>query len=377
MSSLSLLCAVGCAKDASQPQASDPDGGLRATASASATLSLAEASPPATDERDSIVQLDAFTSQRDQPPSRGLTRWGGAIVVDMSPPRTVDVEGGLSAPVRIEGAERVARVFTWKGRRAALCAAHNEWFIAVLDGDKQERIELPASVRDAAPANPPKGEPNVTANADKIVLFDGTNLHIYTGTWSLLPLGPRKTSSGDMGGPNQMLLHDGAMYWAYDRGEWGGALWVVDLTSGQASKAPGPDLPVRDLAVDAAGRLWAVRGLAHLSLRQGDLRVLSGGKWRVVAASEAAGPSIGWDVVQEPYDAVAFEPDGQALLLTGSRGVLRQASKWSSAIDGWPSSYLYVQDLEVQGSSWVIATYDAGVILYDTQRKTTRRVVLR
>lgn len=295
----------------------------------------------------------------------------------MGTPRSLDLEQGLSAPVTVAGAERVARVLTWKGRRAALCAAKNEWFIAVLDGPTPERVDLPPALRDAAPSTPPKGEPNVTANNDKIVLFDGSNLHSYDGTgWKTVTMGPRKTSSGDMGGPNQMVLHEGSLYMAYDRGEWGGALWVVDLATGQPTKAPGPELPVRDLAVDAAGQLWVIRGLAHLGLQEGDARVLASGKWRIVVASEAKGPSIGWDIVKEPYDAIAFDKDGKALLLTGSKGVLPQSSRWAPVM-AWPQSYMYVQDLEVVGATWVIATYDAGVILFDSEKKTVRRVVLR
>lgn len=305
-------------------------------------------------------------------------RWGGQVVVEMGTPRSIDIDQGLSAPITVIGAERVARVFTWKRRRAALCTAKNEWFIAVLDGPTDERVDLPPAVRDAAPSTPPKGEPNVTANEDKIVLFDGANIHSYDGTsWKSVAMGPRQTSAGDMGGPNQMVLHGGSLYMAYDRGEWGGALWVVNLTTGAAVKAPGPELPVRDLAVDPAGQLWAVRGLAHLGLRDGDLRVLTSGKWRIVVASEAKDPSVGWDIVKEPYDAVAFDKDGKALLLTGSKGVLPQSANWTPTMNAWPEAYMYVQDLEVVGATWVIATYDAGVILYDTAGKTARRVVLR
>ncbi len=309
-------------------------------------------------------------------------RWGGKIVVRTQPPRLLDLSAGSTKPVALAGADLVEGVATWQQRPIALATKAEERFILVEEAGAIRRVELPRALRAAKTSATPQPTPLLAASDAVIALQLRDKLHAYDGArWSEVTITGIAESPATLGLlANDALLHGGTLYLGFDRGEWGGALYAVDPATGKATKQPGPDLPVRDLAVDPKGDLWAVRGLAHLGLRDGDLRVLRQGKWRIVAATDPGGPSRGWDVIAEtPFDAVTFHAAGDPLLLSGSRGILRKSSgqTWQSALQGWPSDFVYLNDLEIEGSLAVIATADAGVLLVELGTSTGRRVALK
>lgn len=382
---LALLMVAACSSERAGALATSGETSSMATsAPASAAPSAPSASAAGPSAIASAAQPPAKLADllvRDQPTCHGLQRWNGALVVRTLSPRALDLGAGTSAPLLVGDAERVLALATWKGVPIALSVKSDERYLAVKEGASFKRVEVPAAVRSEPTTSKLVASPLLAADDKLIALVVADKLHLFDGTkWSELTITGVDKSPATLGLlASEVALHDGSLYLAFDRGEWGGALYAVELKTGKAAKQPGPELPVRELTVDAGGDLWAVRGLAHLSLLEGDLRLLHHGKWRTLASTEPGGPSVGWDVLEQiSLDAVAFEPTGRPVLLSGKRGVLRKGpgKSWVPAILDW-SDFVYVDDLELEGTRAVISTYDAGVLVVDLSSGQRQRITLK
>jgi hypothetical protein len=63
-------------------------------------------------------------------------------------------------------------------------------------------------------------------------------------------------------------------------------------------------------------------------------------------------------------------------LLTAQLGVVRRdGARWTQLTPGWPE-HAYVSGLAVRGRLLLIATFDAGVLIWDVESGKARRVVL-
>lgn len=304
-----------------------------------------------------------------------LVRWGDQIIVELRPAlpyplRRIDIESAKAKIVKIDGADRVVRVFNWKGRRAALCEAEGQRYIEILDGDHVERLEVPTVFREVAMTL----EPNVATDQSDLVLFNGDNFYSFDGTqWWHARMGeaPELPSYG----PSQLMLHQGFLYLAFDRGEWGGSLWKANPRNGVMTAVFPHGLPVRDLTIAPDGRLWAVRGLAHLGGLDGILSVYTGEQWLTVAKSEL----IRWPgeaAILDCYDALSFDNRGEALLLTSRLGLLAQSASWRPLVPDLPKQEMRGEDIELVGGTLVVSSRTKEVMLYDVSRATTRFVPL-
>jgi hypothetical protein len=360
------------------------DGDPRPTAVAPASVKTAAAPPSASAPPPGRIEPGTF--DRGQPTNEGLVRWDGAIVVRTAPLRRLDVAGGRTEALAIPGAAEILGVATWRGVPVALCRADGERYLAIKDGARFVRRELSPALRREPPEGALPVPPVLAADTEAMVVLDGRVVHRFDGlVWQERTIVERNPRPHRMGMPTDVLLDGRSLYLGYDRGEWGGALVVVDIESGNSDIAPagihGHDLPLRDLALAPDGRLWVVRGLAHLGVDQGELGVLDGGMMTTVAASSGkrAGPVRHFALASSAFDAVAFDASGRTLLLTGRHGVLRREGEgWTQLTRGWPEKdYVYVQDLEVEREWLVIATYDAGVLLWNLRSGEVRRVALQ
>jgi hypothetical protein len=379
LASLVLLQTTSCSSD--RPAASSGgSGSATSSPSASAIASSpgsARGVPPSAPQTPAPVALglDLGGLARDQPPNGGLMRWGGDLVVRTSHPRRIDLASMTSSPLAIDGADQVLGLSTWAGKPVALVIKNKERYLAVKDG---ARVDLPPALRPVATTSKLELPLSLAADGTWLALHQRGTLHVYDGkAWRELPIIGIPEGPATMGLiATDTLLHRGKLYLAFDRGEWGGALYAVDLTTGKAEAQPGPDLPLRDLTLSPTGELWAVRGLAHLSLLEGDLRELSGTQWKLHAASEpGAGAAL---LPKTSLDALAFDGAGAPVLLSGAQGLLRRAPSgaWEPLLTGWPR-FVYVQDLELSEGRAVIATDDAGLVVVDLATGKAGRVVLK
>jgi hypothetical protein len=86
---------------------------------------------------------------------------------------------------------------------------------------------------------------------------------------------------------------------------------------------------------------------------------------------------LGWDLPLATFDALAFDERGQLHVLTVDLGVVRRdGERWTRLTPGRPEDGIGVSGLAVRGGTLVIATYDAGVLLWDVATGKARQVEL-
>lgn len=309
---------------------------------------------------------------------------GQTVVVRTAHPKLLDVEKGSVADIALPGAVEPIAVAAGGERLLVLAktsGGKSELFERSAGG--WQPVSVPASVQ-----LDPKQPSLLAVEGETIVILSGTRLHrSESGKWTSRQV-PKRDGKFP-GFPKHCVLHQKRLYLGSDRGEWGGELVSLDL-DGLAWRdepptgvKPGLDLPVRDVRIDRKGALWVVRGLAHLGLHEGMLHRLDAHGFQLIASSNRA---IGkhpterggdWNLDGTSFDAIAFDEQNRPHLLTGSLGVVRRDAKggWSRLTPSWPD-FAYVQGLSIVGSTAVIGTYDAGLVLLDLGTGATRSVSL-
>jgi hypothetical protein len=85
---------------------------------------------------------------------------------------------------------------------------------------------------------------------------------------------------------------------------------------------------------------------------------------------------LAWELPPASFDAIAFDEESRLHLLTGELGVVRRDGKrWTRLTPAWPEGAI-VSGLAVRGELLVIATFDAGVLLWNVATGKARRVEL-
>jgi hypothetical protein len=171
----------------------------------------------------------------------------------------------------------------------------------------------------------------------------------------------------------------------FGAGEWGGALASLDIGTGAWKAYPQVDEPVTDLVAEPNGRPWVAMGLSHLGGRKGSLSHLDASGLTAVAKVDGFVNVVGgavtharlaWELPPASFDAIAFDEESRLHLLTSELGVVRRDGKhWTRLTPAWPE-HVYVSGLAVRGALLMIATFDAGVLLWDVATGKARRVKL-
>jgi len=244
----------------------------------------------------------------------------------------------------------------------------------------------------------------IAAAEDLLVVVEGTSLHRYrAGWWDSTPiLGLERLPSGT----SHTLLLGRRLLIGFDAGEWGGTLLWIDVETGEWSSADPAagwweGLPVRAITQDLRGRVWVVRGLAHLNGLEGWLLRWDGaawaatcgnkgdnhhgaadvseggGEWRIGELSPPSLRTEDWSLAADAFDGVGFDDQGAACLLTTRQGVVRQApdGAWRQVSRTPPEGQC--TGFVIDGRSAVIGTGVAGVILVGLDDGHVRRIDLR
>jgi hypothetical protein len=166
----------------------------------------------------------------------------------------------------------------------------------------------------------------------------------------------------------------------FDAGEFGGGLRVIDLQTGQEEQVPfrsGSGWPVRCLKAAPDGRVWALEGVAHGTVRWGAIHVRSGDAWELHCSS-TEGELANWDLPPASLDALAFDADARLYVLSGNLGLARyEGGAWTRLTPGWPD-FFYVQSLLVTpGGVAVIGAGDQGIMLLNLQSGEIRRIAFK
>jgi len=317
---------------------------------------------------------DPGTFPRDQPPIRELSRWNGTFVVEADRRYAIDLAAGAAHPLVLPGADEVLAITTQGPSAVALVKRGNGRLLLATASDRWIERPIPEPLRAAtAPLT-------LAADAGSLVLLAADRLHRLRGTtWTSVAVGPHPREM--RGGPAHVLLAGDRLYLGWDSGEWGGALLVLDATTGQWSVGPDVGTPVHDIERAPDGTVWVATGLAHLGGRRGALHRHDGTTWTTVAATSNAQhePNHDWSLPPDSFQSIAFAADGTLHVLTGTLGIVRRnpSGTFYQRTRSWPASrYLYVQALELEGDQAIVASSDAGVWLWDLAGGGIRRVVL-
>jgi hypothetical protein len=320
--------------------------------------------------------MDASLFQRDQPVTRRVFKWDGQVIVEADRFYSLDLEQGVVAPVRLPGAREVIGLASnGPGRALALCRDSEGLALLAHENGKWDRLELPEELRRSAHA------PTLCADASSVVLLGKEKLfRLAEGGWESVALKERPETRGFREEPSRVLLAGETLYLGFARGEWGGGLLSLELSTGEWQEVVlgrGFHLPVTDLEVGPGGTVWAVEGLAHFATREGVLHHYDGREWKMVCKSSEEGKN-NWDLPTASLVAVSFDAEGTPYLLSGCLGLVRsEGENWTRLTPGWPE-YAYVSSLYItpEGVA-VVGMSDAGVLLFDLRSKQARRVALR
>ena len=309
---------------------------------------------------------------RDQPAFARPTRWNGSWIVRSDRSYVISIDDGTLKPLGNDALDVVLEVAESHARHLMLGVKDDKLKLVRLEADKTA-IDVP--LPDFVVQHPAQCE---LAATESSCLLLGSSLYscaLPDAHWAETPLDRTLWNrAGVPCVPRAMAVHDARLYVAIDHGEWGGGLWSIDLKTGKQSLVENDSDPATGLATSDDGRLWATWGQAHMNARQGTLRVLEHGKWKIVVRSDGSTLERKADWPADAFLAVACNKD-RVFVTTRTLGVFELADKsWSRFTIDWASD-LRATGLGVDGDTVIITTYDAGVVLWNL-RTAEHRFVL-
>ena len=334
-----------------------------------------------------------------------LRRVDGGLVAfaDFNRYELTDLEKGTASWERRDASEpRIQDLVCWRGEKVRLLvecdekltveAFHEDAWVPLQGSPSNPEISRDAITVGAG------GYPLIAADGEHLVVLTGTTLYSYeSGDWRSIELG---FLDGEYAAPASRLLLDGAtLYVGTDKGEWGGALYGLDIDTREVSVVSAPwsdgDSNVADLDRGPDGRIWATIGCVHMN-GFGELYVLERGAWRCVARAEDLAETAGHDWSEWPevmasanrvgelpwrfprsgFTALDFDDRGRPYLLTETFGVFRGEAdgSWTWITRGWPTFQACVTDLAIVGERAAITSRFAGVVIVDLDTLEARRV---
>jgi hypothetical protein len=172
--------------------------------------------------------------------------------------------------------------------------------------------------------------------------------------------------------PSTLLLTGNVLYAAFDRGEFGGALYRFDLN--QSPMTPTKILAdnVRFLARSGSGAVWAASGLAHMIGLRGAVYRIHGDATEVVAmisghrmtddhVSETAGLAFpGLTTV----DGLTISDDEQPIVVLSELGVFKLTPSGFAPI--YQGTLRFSYDAQIRGLDVTVGSSPTGVVTSST-----------
>lgn len=340
----------------------------------------------------------AFTLVADQVRTTGLVSWGDEVVVLGQRPMTwSEPLGGRRQIYLVSLDQSSAAPLVLPPGLSGLSVASSDTPLA-LCRDEAGRLVL-VEQRDGSwssrpvpqMSGPPGDSLELAADEGSIVVLGYHAIsRLRDGRWTSIDLLPPPLPPGLVSTliPDHLLLVGDDLYLGYDCGEWGGAVLVLNVSTGAWRTPPVPDWgPVTGLAIGPDRKAWVTMGLAHLGTRAGALGVISADSFeaRVTVGPDREEPRRSVAVDQDgravalPGDGfygLAFDESGRLHVLTELSGVLRQdPNGWALLTPAWPGE-IGVNGLALHGRVAVISTAASGVLLWDLVSGKNRAVNL-
>jgi hypothetical protein len=330
-----------------------------------------------------MYPFDLSTFAEDQPGIGRILEWDGDIVVEADRFYTLDLRRLSAAPLELPDVKSIVDLASrGQDRPLALCRDDSGLFLLFRRRGRWQRRNFPANLC----ANPENCR--LVVDPTEMVLVGGRGpeiVRLSPDATVAVKLETRPTlvpPSGRiwLGAPQHCHLDRGRLYIGFDYGEFGGGLWSVDIQSGHTEKIhhfTEFDTPVKGLANDRDGRLWAMEGLAHLGLAIGSLSFRSDDGWKLFRNS-TKGQLVNWNLQPSDFEAFTFDDAGRLYVLSGATGLSRyDDGTWTRLTPDWPDPFHCSSVLITPTGTAVIGTRRAGIMLFDTVSGEVRRIALR
>jgi hypothetical protein len=336
---------------------------------------------------------DAFDPcDRSYPSVARVFDWDGRVVAECYVPEptgldvrnlqkvkrrffTIDVMTARSTPLSLPGVDDVLRLATvGRSEPVALCLQNGKRVLWSKGNGAWATLAPP----DQALRSPILAMEGDSRNL--VMLTPDEYLWRKDGQWSVRQhTGGDKFLKSSALASFQHLVADGSLYRAIARGEFGGGLYRLDLSTGKwsSAKSEKADLPVSDVKIDPQGRLWAVEGLRHLSLIQGAVWVRGTDGWNaLVSIDHFQRRKIGWNLGYTDFQAIAFDAKGNIYVVSSDYGICRyEGRRWKPLVRPWPGDGR--SSLHLVGSNMaVVGTDTSGVFLCRLDTGAVRQVLL-
>jgi hypothetical protein len=321
---------------------------------------------------------EIFRRENDGFRVRRFLQWNGRIIAESDAFYSLDPGLATAATLQLPGAREIVDLASQGSERPiALCRDERGLFLLCNRDGQWSRLELPRTVRSSSEQVLLAADPHTIVVVGKggIARFDADS---QAAVWLQWPSEPIPVSRF----PQHRLLRGGELYLGRGDGEFGGELQRIDIRSGDAEMVLhaelfnrlGQGMPLVPLALGPDGRIWALEGLAHGTIREGRLHVLSGGEWTLFCNSSKEQP-INWSLPNASLQALAFDSIGRPVVLSGDLGLVRYDNgSWSRLTPNWPEFFYVCSLLLPRDGLAVIGTYHAGVMLLDLESGHVRRV---
>lgn len=335
---------------------------------------------------------ELFKAERDQPRLQKLFRWDNRVIAQAGEFFfEIDPVNGTSTPIHFVGDRSMISLTTAFGKPYALGGS----------GDYYRVLFHRSGENDWDMIRVPKNEDgkedrySIIVGDDKtIVLLGQKSFKIFDGkTW----ISRDYTNKFHPNNSDPCVLWAGSIYYGYDRGEWGGGLRKLDLSSGHWHEVTGKlpriegfkpnsklvyvdDTPlgnVTDICTTPEGNLKIVCGCSHMGMYWGQIVKLTDNGLENELYISVRNDNNNWDFPVTDFDALQFNKDGEQVLLSPRLGLLAyRHDEWKRLTPHWADHAYLASFLILDADQYLIGTYDAGIVLIDLKMKTEKIIRL-
>jgi len=310
---------------------------------------------------------ELFSLARNQPRIEKIFYWDNHIVVQTGNFFfDLDIAEGRATPIYFVGERSLLAATTAIGKPYAM--APNGVLFHRSGKRDWNMIEFP----EAKPKDK-DGSYLVVGDAKQLVSLGRRGFKIYDGkSWIIHQYS--EEFSPENGDP--CALRKDKLYLGKNQGEFGGGLYLLDLSSGKWTKLN--DRRITDIQQAPDGTLWVTSGLSHLGGRTGEIAsVTDSGIVDQVLVSNFDGSTKKWPFDATDFQAVQFTQQGDPIVLTPHLGILTlREDKWIRLTPKWNQHVYLSAFLRVDEHRFVIGTYDAGVVVVDLKEQTEMAIQL-
>ncbi len=309
-----------------------------------------------------------YRSKQEQPSINNLFYWDNRIIAQTNNFFfEINTKKQTAVPIHFVGGRSLFAMATAFGKPYALGGVKGRELelFSRLENGKWSRMEVPKN-EDELTENY-----NVMVGNDNLLVLLGENFYkVYDGNnWNFRKYHSKlRKSSWD-----SYIIWENDVYIGMNRGEWGGGLFKLNLSSGKWQQVYKESLhgPVTDICLSPDGSLWIVCGISHLVIVNGQLSQLTReGIKDVLHVSKHEATSANWKHKPTNFTALRFNSNGEPVILTPVVGLLvYRKGNWHRLTPDWPMVPYLSSLLIVNDSEYIFGTLGKGVVYIDLQRK--------